>query len=405
MSEFKYSYFGQLANEQAHKTQLAAALSSNQQEQTQIEGELASNNASIKLEGRTIEQYKNLLDVTKAGTPLNRLYGGIKEFKIENSGMCGMGMGMGSMVESSLQLTGQELLDIDELLKSNDNGQFSFDDLAQKLQEKGYNVGSANSTANTETTSNISIEEAITSTESSSQSGIKITRSDGTQIEIKDCNGDGLLNSQDYDFSEALAKFNADMDVYEKNIAAIEAEIAAHEETKENLENENKNLNTELSIKETEETEIKSDIKETDNKISDLISTQAFEEEEEVHEEYDESYWRPFLEDLRLANSPNELNKAWDRIDSELKAKPTLSDNAKQKILSERQRRTEQALHNDNIAHYDDLNNTGIRSESRIEAERALRTSDWDAHELASQSYAQDNNLKYTIKDFPERYV
>ena len=161
------------------------------------------------LQTNQLEEYHALLKETiENEDPMNKMYCGIKEFVIEEASMCGMGMGMGSLqLNSNLQLTGKELVAMDQVLNGNSDGAMGVNCLVDKLHEMG-------------------IENAQVSKDGSE---IELTRVDEngneTKVKFKDANGDGMLNGCDYDFSDALAKFNADLKAYNEKVTTLENNI------------------------------------------------------------------------------------------------------------------------------------------------------------------------------------
>lgn len=186
----------------------------------------------IKTAEQIIAQNESLLSLNEANNPLNKLYGGIKEFQLTKSMCMSMGtngMGMGQMGDSSMQLTGRELLDIASLILENDDGsgnaKYKPSELAEQMKSKGYNVEGDDSTTS-----------------------LKYTREDGSVIEFKDANGDGQLNGMDYDFSCALEQFNADLAAYTNTKETLENEIAVQESTVTEAEQTNRKSSDDISV-------------------------------------------------------------------------------------------------------------------------------------------------------------
>ncbi|MBQ8475466.1 hypothetical protein IJ531_00225, partial [bacterium] len=182
----------------------------------QTEGNLRENYSEAdllqkqnNLQTNQLNEYHELLAETlENDDPMNKMYCGIKEFVIDNSGMCGMGMGMGSLeLNSDLKLTGAELLAMSQTLNDNSDGALDAKGLVDKLHELG-------------------IENAQVSQDGSE---IELTRVDEdgneTKVKFKDANGDGMLNGCDYDFSDALAKFNEDLKAFNQKVTELEQNI------------------------------------------------------------------------------------------------------------------------------------------------------------------------------------
>lgn len=210
-----------------------------------LQANIVKQNEIIADAEEIIAANESLLAINEANNPLNKIYGGIKEFQLTKSMCMSMGengMGMGQMVDSSMQLTGRELLDIGSLILSNDDGngnaQYKPSELAAQLQEKGYNV--------------VGDDDKTTLT---------YTREDGTTIQFKDANGDGQLNGMDYDFTAALTQFYADLEEYTavkdeltaENITQ-ESSITTAEQTNRRNSDDISSIDSELSATPTNET-------------------------------------------------------------------------------------------------------------------------------------------------------
>lgn len=137
---------------------------------------------------------------------------------VDESGMCGMGMGMGSTYSEngSIDLTVEELMSLkDTLLDIGDstetfdsNFQSVADALNAKFCENGTNsVASVGSDGGTQY--------------------IEISRSDGTNVKIYDANGNGALDNKDYDFCQAIEKA-------QQIICQMEATINSIQQTAQN---------------------------------------------------------------------------------------------------------------------------------------------------------------------------
>ena len=300
-TQFDYGMFGQKV-QKAESTinSLETQLEGLSQKEGSLDQSIASNTSELNQENSTIQQYKNLLEMTKANeNPLNKMYGGIKQFQIQ--GMCGMDMGMGEMVESSMTLTGQELLDISQLLTGNADGKYKPSDLAAQLKEKGYNAEGNDGALGA----------------GNDSSALTITRKDGSKVEFKDCNGDGQLNGCDYDFSAALAQLDADMDAYQAKLDEIQNNIDKHQAVANGLQTKIDSDNTELDG-------VKSNKDDTETKLD---------------------TWNAFLEDLRESRDEKRANRAFNSLMDEVSTKNLSTSDVKQ-ILSDISIACSQSLHN-----------------------------------------------------------
>lgn len=134
---------------------------------------------------------------------------------VDESGMCGMGMGMGSTYseEGAIDLTVEELMSLkDTLLDIGDstetfdsNFQSVADALNAKFCENGTNsVASVGSDGGTQY--------------------IEISRADGSNVKIYDANGNGALDNKDYDFCQAIEKAQQIICQMEATINSIQQE-------------------------------------------------------------------------------------------------------------------------------------------------------------------------------------
>lgn len=264
-----------------------------------------------------LQEYHELLSETiENEDPMKQMYCGIKEFVIEEAGMCGMGMGMGSLqLNSNLQLTGAELLAMNEVLNDNSDGQLGACGLVERLHQMG-------------------IENAQVS---ESGDSIELTRVDEngneTKVTFKDANGDGMLNGCDYDFSDALCKFNEDLKAYNEKIDKLEKEIEISAKALATTQEKQEKVDTFIdyleSIKDKQEKAIKiingeidateAEIKEVTTKIEDL-KTQY---DQKVKEEKAE---KEKAKEEEKAEKNNETEKENEKI---------ISTNDKNNILKE----------------------------------------------------------------------
>ena len=260
-----------LTKYQNYKGSLSSEKASNKTQTDIKQKQLARTEASIDNENTVIDQYNDLLAVLEENTPLNRMYSGIKEFVVDNSGMCGMGMGMGHMeVNSSLVLTGKELIAMSSVLVGNSGGIYSPQTLVDQLHNMG--IGNAQLSEDGQSIELVRIDE----------NGNKTT------VKFCDANGDGMLNDSDYDFSDALAKLDADLGEWFKQKEEIEAKIEAEELKLENLEGQRENTRQDLKTLETEAKGINIQLNETQqniDKTEDKIEIDQQEREEQYYQE------------------------------------------------------------------------------------------------------------------------
>ena len=200
------------------------------------------------------EQELEMLDATE--NPLNQLYCGIKEFVVTEAGMCGMGMGMGQFeVNNCIKLTGKELVAMDQVLNGNSQGEFSPEELVQQLNSLGIDNAEL----------------------SESGESIELTRVDeeGNEQKIKFCdaNGDGMLNGCDYDFSDALCKFNQDLEEFTAKVDSIEGLQEAAESRIEQAEATADKTEEEINTIEKENDKISEEIDSEDENITNIKST------------------------------------------------------------------------------------------------------------------------------------
>lgn len=111
---------------------------------------------------------------------------------VDQSGMCGMGMGMGNTYssEGAIELTVEELMALKGSLATFQEGEAmddNFADVQQALQSKLAGNGST-----------------VTSGCENGTKFIEITRADGSSTKIYDANGNGALDCKDYEFAKAI---------------------------------------------------------------------------------------------------------------------------------------------------------------------------------------------------------
>lgn len=147
--------------------------------------------------------------------PLNANFD-VQEFIQNNKGMCGMGMGMGAFGEKTVKLSGAELIALSTILtESQEKGTATatdFDDIAKQLQSTGIDAKSV-----------------VTS---DGKKTIEITHADKTKTVVFDANGNGGLDTQDYNFNAALSDFKKDLEVFNGKMTAISQKIKASEDAR-----------------------------------------------------------------------------------------------------------------------------------------------------------------------------
>ena len=154
-----------------------------------------------------------------ANNPLCNTYC-VEEFIVTNQGMCGMGMGMGKFGSNKIQLSGKELATLSLILCENEGSQAS--DVVTKLKEAGID---AKETAVTVKDENGNV------VNGASKTGVEIshTNKDGTVTKtvVYDANGNGGLDTQDYNFNKALTEFETDLSKFKCEINKMDTEINA----------------------------------------------------------------------------------------------------------------------------------------------------------------------------------
>lgn len=241
LAEFTKNRSGLLSKENQNDTNISNANS-----------ELKNLFAEIDKEKAAVTDADNNIARIESDNPLDRLYCGIKEFVVTEAGMCGMGMGMGQFeVNNNIKLTGKELLAMSQVLNNNANGQFSPQDLVDQLNCMG-------------------IENASLSDNGQS---IELTRVDAngneTKVKFCDANGDGMLNGCDYDFSDALCKFNQDLEAYNQELQKAKDEKAQRVNELEQTTAEAEDKEHEIDGYEANGRVIAQDIDDTDKDIKD----------------------------------------------------------------------------------------------------------------------------------------
>lgn len=151
----------------------------------------------------------------------------LKKF-VDESGMCGMGMGMGNTYSEcgAIDLTAEELLALkDELLDLGDSQETfdsNFEQVTNVLNEKLAESGSKCSTGKDE----------------DGGTYLEIQRSDGSSVKIYDANGNGALDNKDYDFCQAIQQAQEIINKMNEKIAAINTKAQADVEANNNAADE-----------------------------------------------------------------------------------------------------------------------------------------------------------------------
>ncbi len=316
------SAYGQLEND---KSVLNNENLSNAQEVSGQESDLRGVKSQLTTETNTLKGYQQeLLKILDTENPLNKIYCGIKEFVIENSGMCGMGMGMGHMENNcSIKLTGKELLAMNSVLNGNSDGRYSPEDLVEQLKSMG-------------------IENSQVSEDGKS---IELTRSDGSKVKFCDANGDGMLNGCDYDFTDALAKFNQDMDAFNAKVDEMKAKIEEQETKVDELDGQKDGIENTLRQLGKEGEKIQKEIEQNDKDIKEIESEIAQTKDEMEENLKAEKEKQDAEKAAEVESSTAEETKAStddDADDENLTVKEDLNGDGKidkddQKIFDERQ--------------------------------------------------------------------
>ena len=197
---------GQKAQVEGQEAQTSADINTNTQESQRLDAQGEAQQNALN------DYYELLSETIEKEDPLKKLYCGIGEFVIEEASMCGMGMGMGHMeLNSSIKLTGAELVTLSCMLNSNADGALDAKGLSDAVNERFKELGIENS----QTTS------------ANGELILTRTNDDGStsEVKFKDANGDVMLNGCDYDFSNALAKFNDDLKAYNDKLNDIQKNI------------------------------------------------------------------------------------------------------------------------------------------------------------------------------------
>lgn len=260
-----------LTKYQNYKGTLSSEKSSNETQTDIKQNQLARTDSEIDIHNAAIDQYNELLGVLEENTPLNRMYCGIKEFVVDNSGMCGMGMGMGHMeVNSSLKLTGKELIAMSSVLVGNSAGQYSPQTLVDQLHSMG--IGNAQLSADGQSIELVRID----------------ANGNKTTVKFCDANGDGMLNNSDYDFSDALAKLDADLKEWNEQKDEIKAKIEAEELKIKELEEQREDTRQDIKTLKAEAKGINIELDATQqniDKTEDKIEIDQQEREEQYYQE------------------------------------------------------------------------------------------------------------------------
>lgn len=143
--------------------------------------------------------------------PLNANFD-VQEFIQNNKGMCGMGMGMGAFGDKTVKLSGAELIALSTILTESQEGgkatETDFASIAKKLQDTGINAQVV---------------------KVNGKDTIEITHADNSKTTVFDANGNGGLDTQDYNFNAALNEFKNDLAEFNGKMTAISNKIKESE--------------------------------------------------------------------------------------------------------------------------------------------------------------------------------
>jgi hypothetical protein len=154
-------------------------------------------------------------DALEASTknPLNKMYN-VEEFVITNQGMCGMGMGMGKFAGKTVSLSGKELTALSDILGKNEGAQAS--SVVDQLTAAGIQAKEVDVTVKDENGKEV---------KNASKKGVEITNPDGSKTVVYDANGNGGLDTQDYNFNKALKCFEKDLCDFKAQIKEIDTQV------------------------------------------------------------------------------------------------------------------------------------------------------------------------------------
>ncbi len=136
---------------------------------------------------------------------------------VDESGMCGMGMGMGNTYSEcgAIDLTAEELVALkDELLDLGDSQETfdsNFEQVTCALNEKLSESGS----------------KCATGQDKDGSTYLEIKRRDGSSVKIYDANGNGALDNKDYDFCQAIQQAEEIINKMNEKISAINTKAQA----------------------------------------------------------------------------------------------------------------------------------------------------------------------------------
>ena len=182
-----------------------------------------------------LKQRNDLLEAEK-----NKTYD-LQQFHL-SQGMCGMGMGMGAFdSQTVVSLTGDEIAKLNmALLGTSDastTSSNSSDDELNKVNNASNTVAGilTQDSSKTQTTRR-SIDDIANSlksegfkdvTKTADGTGIKFTNKAGKTVTVHDANGDGALNTADYNFNGALSSYKNDLKTEAASLTSIDAKIDA----------------------------------------------------------------------------------------------------------------------------------------------------------------------------------
>lgn len=243
----------------------------NMETQYTLEGDLAQAIKNIADETDTIAQLsqdiistneKRVADLDAATIEAMSKMISLNKF-VDQSGMCGMGMGMGNTYscEGAISLTVEEVLALSTILPdpgdSQDTMSGNFCIVASELNKMLAESGSS-----------------ATYGDENGVGFVQIKRANGTCVKIYDANGNGALDVKDYDFCSAIQQAKAAVEQLERvkesinttadnKISELESSKQTHTELKEGYEAKKDELKT-VDIPKNE-----NKISTTDEKITD----------------------------------------------------------------------------------------------------------------------------------------
>ncbi|MDD3013505.1 MAG: LysM peptidoglycan-binding domain-containing protein [Candidatus Gastranaerophilales bacterium] len=296
--------------------------------------------------------------VQSSDNPMNKVYD-VQQFIVTNQGMCGMGMGMGRMSSTTVGLSGTELLVLAAALSSKtgsaDNSPAANIMTALGTVDTGFDATKLNDAlSNTANTSNpsdlVEVLKAVginattiavdvkdengNSINGACKTGIEITHADGKKTTVYDANGNGGLDTQDYDFNKSLVNFETDLAEYKNamdNIDAIkenlEAQRAPHDLKIENLEKDGETVKDKMSLLDKnmdklseEAASLETIYDETENVITNIAEQNAKEYAKNCDDANVQAAATEAAEEAKLARESTNQEDKWLHIGNALKA-------------------------------------------------------------------------------------